>query len=347
MCFSFLIGWRFYGLFLHREVGDVLHTVHVETWLFFHFHFLQSQVVHALSFFMWWRGKRRGGPWEPNPIRTLVGDRFGPSELRWCYWEAPVWESPAWHCDLSRVSSGARCPLWAVSIRWCRLFRLLGPRFSAPCGPSLLCSGAYMIQVMHLRDVSLRFEIWDTAGQERYQSLIPLYYRGAQAALLVYDISKRVTKHTCGINHLRCKIDNPVNDLCCTREWMLIFHLVFYRRHSTEPSCVSRSWRNISPQDLSSHGWSATRQIWTTIDGSRSRYNHTEAHFFFLKFQFVAGFYSPLLLFTPSHRRAAVWPLTEDYSSLRPQLCRGIASASCWRMSVGVQPVGNSELFGI
>lgn len=52
-----------------------------------------------------------------------------------------------------------------------------------------------MTQVMHLRDASLRFEIWDTAGQERYHSVIPLYYRGAHAALLVYDISKRVTDY--------------------------------------------------------------------------------------------------------------------------------------------------------
>lgn len=74
--------------------------------------------------------------------------------------------------------------------------------FISPCrfelsvqsGPSLLCSGAYMTQTMHLRDVSLRFEIWDTAGQEKYHSVTPLYYRGAHAALLVYDISKRVRR---------------------------------------------------------------------------------------------------------------------------------------------------------
>ena len=33
------------------------------------------------------------------------------------------------------------------------------------------------------------FEIWDTAGQERYHSLAPMYYRGAAAAIIVYDIT--------------------------------------------------------------------------------------------------------------------------------------------------------------
>mmetsp|Transcript_5597 Transcript_5597/g.18958 ORF Transcript_5597/g.18958 Transcript_5597/m.18958 type:complete len:133 (+) Transcript_5597:119-517(+) len=36
---------------------------------------------------------------------------------------------------------------------------------------------------------TVKFEIWDTAGQERYASLAPLYYRGASAAVVVYDIT--------------------------------------------------------------------------------------------------------------------------------------------------------------
>merc|ERR1712083_438491 len=31
----------------------------------------------------------------------------------------------------------------------------------------------------------------DTAGQEKYPSLAPLYYRGAHAALIVYDMTNR------------------------------------------------------------------------------------------------------------------------------------------------------------
>uniref|UniRef100_A0A8C6TDV0 RAB17, member RAS oncogene family n=1 Tax=Neogobius melanostomus TaxID=47308 RepID=A0A8C6TDV0_9GOBI len=57
--------------------------------------------------------------------------------------------------------------------------------------PTVGC--AYQTHVVSVNGASLRFEIWDTAGQERYHSVTPLYYRGAHAALLVYDISKRET----------------------------------------------------------------------------------------------------------------------------------------------------------
>ena len=38
-------------------------------------------------------------------------------------------------------------------------------------------------------DVTIHYDIWDTAGQERYKSLAAMYYRGAAAALVVYDIT--------------------------------------------------------------------------------------------------------------------------------------------------------------
>eukprot|EP00197_Chlamydomonas_leiostraca_P002679 CAMPEP_0202857560 /NCGR_PEP_ID=MMETSP1391-20130828/453_1 /ASSEMBLY_ACC=CAM_ASM_000867 /TAXON_ID=1034604 /ORGANISM="Chlamydomonas leiostraca, Strain SAG 11-49" /LENGTH=200 /DNA_ID=CAMNT_0049536373 /DNA_START=53 /DNA_END=655 /DNA_ORIENTATION=+ len=38
-------------------------------------------------------------------------------------------------------------------------------------------------------ELNVKWEIWDTAGQERYHSLAPMYYRGAMAAIVVYDIT--------------------------------------------------------------------------------------------------------------------------------------------------------------
>ena len=47
---------------------------------------------------------------------------------------------------------------------------------------------SFVAQTVQLDDATVKFEIWDTAGQERYRSLAPMYYRGAQAAAVVYDI---------------------------------------------------------------------------------------------------------------------------------------------------------------
>ena len=39
----------------------------------------------------------------------------------------------------------------------------------------------------------IKAQIWDTAGQERYRAITSAYYRGAVGALIVYDITKRLT----------------------------------------------------------------------------------------------------------------------------------------------------------
>ncbi|ETV65477.1 hypothetical protein H257_17771 [Aphanomyces astaci] len=51
---------------------------------------------------------------------------------------------------------------------------------------------AFLTQTVSMDDgVTVKFEIWDTAGQERYRSLAPMYYRGAAAAIVVYDVTNK------------------------------------------------------------------------------------------------------------------------------------------------------------
>ena len=50
---------------------------------------------------------------------------------------------------------------------------------------------AFLTQTVLLpNNITIKFEIWDTAGQERYKSLAPMYYRNANCAIIVYDITQ-------------------------------------------------------------------------------------------------------------------------------------------------------------
>ena len=76
---------------------------------------------------------------------------------------------------------------------------------------------AFLTQTVNLDDTTVKFEIWDTAGQERYHSLAPMYYRGAQAAIVVYDITNQVgvviIERGCG--HYECDLIS----LLCAISW--------------------------------------------------------------------------------------------------------------------------------
>ncbi|XP_073011251.1 uncharacterized protein [Typha latifolia] len=58
---------------------------------------------------------------------------------------------------------------------------------------------SYLTKRLVIEGVPITLSIWDTAGQERFHALGPIYYRDADAAILVYDIMDndtflRVTK---------------------------------------------------------------------------------------------------------------------------------------------------------
>ncbi|XP_072381188.1 ras-related protein Rab-34 [Diabrotica undecimpunctata] len=46
-------------------------------------------------------------------------------------------------------------------------------------------------------NVPFALQIWDTAGQERFKSIAQSYYRGANAVVIVFDLTKPDTLHNC------------------------------------------------------------------------------------------------------------------------------------------------------
>ncbi|KPI89507.1 small GTP-binding protein Rab18 putative ras-related protein [Leptomonas seymouri] len=59
---------------------------------------------------------------------------------------------------------------------------------------------------------TVNLQLWDTAGQERFRTLTSSYYRGAQAVVLVYDVSEPQSFH--GLK----KWLDEANSYCCRDE---------------------------------------------------------------------------------------------------------------------------------
>lgn len=86
----------------------------------------------------------------------------------------------------------------AIAIRFAR------DSFSRFSEPTI--GASYLAKTVCYPSFSIRFNLWDTAGQERYDALTPMYYRGAQAAVLVFDLTSPGSfgEMTRWIQRLRC-----------------------------------------------------------------------------------------------------------------------------------------------
>ena len=74
--------------------------------------------------------------------------------------------------------------VWKSSL----VLRFVSNEFQENKEPTI--GAAFLTQKCTVGDRTIKYEICDTAGQERFASLAPMYYRNAQAAVVVYDITK-------------------------------------------------------------------------------------------------------------------------------------------------------------
>lgn len=81
--------------------------------------------------------------------------------------------------------------------------RLLRDSYNDNRTPTI--GASYSQLVTEINGKKIKFDVWDTAGQERYNSLLKMYYRGADLILLVFDVSDLQT-----INKMRNYMDEIV-----------------------------------------------------------------------------------------------------------------------------------------
>eukprot|EP00252_Welwitschia_mirabilis_P016213 TRINITY_DN35791_c0_g1_i1.p1 TRINITY_DN35791_c0_g1~~TRINITY_DN35791_c0_g1_i1.p1 ORF type:complete len:215 (-),score=28.27 TRINITY_DN35791_c0_g1_i1:155-799(-) len=70
----------------------------------------------------------------------------------------------------------------------------------------------FQTQVMEIDGREIKAQIWDTAGQERFRAVTSAYYRGAVGALIVYDITRRITFESVSrwLDELKTHIDTNI-----------------------------------------------------------------------------------------------------------------------------------------
>ena len=61
----------------------------------------------------------------------------------------------------------------------------------------------FKVKVINVEDKRIKLQLWDTAGQERFRTITTSYFRGAQAAMLTYDVTNRET-----FDHIKSWLDD-------------------------------------------------------------------------------------------------------------------------------------------
>lgn len=90
------------------------------------------------------------------------------------------------------------------------VLRHVGNTFTSYVSPTI--GASFFTFSMTLRGYKIKLQLWDTAGQERFRSMAPMYYRRANAAMIVYDVTRESTFEEARewIKELESKVDTKL-----------------------------------------------------------------------------------------------------------------------------------------
>ncbi|KAK3790083.1 hypothetical protein RRG08_030504 [Elysia crispata] len=90
------------------------------------------------------------------------------------------------------------------------VIRYVGGMFSKAVSPTI--GASFFTYKMTLEQYRVKLQVWDTAGQERFRSMAPMYYRKANAAMLMYDITSLESFYDIKdwVKELKKNVDTPI-----------------------------------------------------------------------------------------------------------------------------------------
>jgi Ras-related protein Rab-5C len=123
---------------------------------------------------------------DPMQARILLKREIGPDDLG-----APLPEVELSPCGVEQLS----CKSIFLGHSFVGKTSLISRFVRGVFSEAMECTigASFMTKCVKLseQNATIKFEMWDTAGQERYHSLAPMYYRGANLALVLVDLSDR------------------------------------------------------------------------------------------------------------------------------------------------------------
>ncbi|KAL7301817.1 hypothetical protein TKK_0005425 [Trichogramma kaykai] len=98
--------------------------------------------------------------------------------------------------------------------------RFVNDRFNESLSYQNTIGSAFASKEMQLDNKKLVLGVWDTAGSERYQAMAKIYYRGAAAAIVCFDLTnpESFARAKFWMRELRSIEENCVVYLCGTKK---------------------------------------------------------------------------------------------------------------------------------